>query len=178
MNDQIRIIVEHIRDGQVAESSIVLEQTVNQVESIADLGFNHQHQMDILKGCQDGLLKAQSTWLKENISQCPQCGSKLKFAGSIASHFHSVFTDHKVFAKRQKCCNKECGWTSVPSISSLFNTNSHPDLSKLQTEMACNHTYREAEKLMNAHSYYTRKINNHDHIHNIVEIVGNYISEH
>ncbi len=44
--------------------------------------------------------------------------------------------------------------------------------------MACNHTYREAENLMNAYSYYSRKINNHDHIHNIVEIIGNYISEH
>lgn len=120
----------------------------------------------------------QSTWLKEDTSQCSQFSSKLKFAGSIASHFHSVFTDHKVFAKRQKCCNKKCGWTSVPSISSQFNTNSHPDLFKLQTQMACNHTYREAEKLMNAYSFYTRKINNHDHINSVVEIVGNYISEH
>ena len=102
----------------------------------------------------------------------------MKYAGSIASHFHSVFTDHKVPVKRQKCCNKNCGWTNVPSISSLFHTNLHPDLAKLQTEMGCNHTYREAEKQMNLLSYYPRKINNHARIHTVVEIVGNYISEH
>jgi hypothetical protein len=31
---------------------------------------------------------------------------------------------------------------------------------------------------MNAQSYYSRKINNHNRIHSIVEIVGNYISEY
>ena len=96
----------------------------DQVKSIAELGFNHQQQMDILKGCQDGLLKAQSASLKDDIPKCPECGSKMKLAGSIASHFHSVFTDHKVPVKRQKCCNKNCGWTNVPSISSLFLSGS------------------------------------------------------
>lgn len=71
MSEQIRITVEHICDGKIVESNIVLEQSVKQVESIADLGFNHQQQINLLQGCQDNLLKAQSTWLKENISQCP-----------------------------------------------------------------------------------------------------------
>ena len=178
MKKQIRITVEYIEDGRVVEVNVVAEQAVKPVKSIEDLGFNHQQQMDLLKGCQDGLLKAQSASLKEDISECPRCGSKLKFAGSISSDFYSVFTNHKVSAKRQKCCNKKCGWTSVPSIRSLFTTNSHPDLSKLQAEMACNHTYREAERNMNACSYYPRKVNNRNHIHHVVEIVGNYISNH
>lgn len=178
MKEQIRITIDHLVNGIVVKSTVVLEESIKEVKSIEDLGFNHQQQIDILKGCQEGLLQAQSSSLKENIFHCPQCGAKLKFVGSTSSHFHSVFTDHKVPVKRQKCCNKACGWTSVPSISSLFKTNSHPDLSKLQTETACNHTYREAEKLMNAQSYYSRKINNHNRIHGLVEIVGNYISDH
>ena len=124
MKDQVRITVEHLIDGKVTESILVVEQVVKQVKSIAELGFNHQQQMDILKGCQDGLLKAQSASLKDDIPKCPECGSKMKLAGSIASHFHSVFTDHKVPVKRQKCCNKNCGWTNVPSISSLFLSGS------------------------------------------------------
>ena len=178
MANQIRITVEHLFDKQVINSSVILDQAVKQAKSISDLGFNHEQQINILKDCQEVLLKIQSTLLKEDITQCSKCGGTLKFAGSTQSNFHSVFTDHKIAVKRQKCCNKKCGWTSVPSISSLFSTNSHPDLSKLQTEMACNHTYREAERIMDAHSYYPRKINNHDRIHKVVAIVGNYISDH
>jgi hypothetical protein len=178
MLNQVRIKVEHVVDGKIITTNVVVEQAVNKVGNIAELGFNHQQQINILKGCQDGLLKIQEEFLEEEIECCPNCGSKLKYAGKIASHFHSVFTDHKVAIKRKKCCNGKCGWTSVPSVSSLFKTNSHPDLSKLQTETACNHAYREAERLMNAQSYYPRKVNNHEHIYRTVEIVGNYISDH
>lgn len=66
----------------------------------------------------------------------------------------------------------------MPSISSLFKTNIHPNLSKIQVETACNHTYRETQKIINSYSYYSRKINNHEHIYRTVEIVGNYISNH
>lgn len=178
MLNQIRIIVEQIVDGKIINKEIVTEQAVTNVNNISELGFNHQQQIKILKGCQEGLLKIQSQFLEEHITQCPKCNFKLKYAGTVLSYFHSVFTDHKVSVKRKKCCNKECGWTSVPSINSLFKTNSHPDLSKLQTEMACNHTYREAQKIMNAYSYYPRSINNHEHIYRTVESVGNYISQH
>ena len=42
MKDQVRITVEHLVDGKVTESSIVVEQVVKLVKSIAELGFNHQ----------------------------------------------------------------------------------------------------------------------------------------
>ena len=178
MSKQIRIVVEYTEDDQICNREIITEKKVKEISSISELGFCHKEQIDILQSCQDELLKAQSYSLKEKISSCPRCGVKLKLAGTIKSHFYSVFTDHKVSVRRQKCCNPDCGWTSVPSISSLFNTNVHPDLAKLQVETACNHTYRESQDLMDSHSYYQRKVNNHEHIYRTVETVGNYISKH
>jgi hypothetical protein len=178
MADQIRITVEHIANGKVVRTKVTLEHPVSKPRDISELGFNHQQQIDIIKGCQEEFLKAQSEFLEENIDRCPKCGSKLKYSGNVSSHFHSVFTDHKLPVKRKKCCNEKCNWTSVPSISSLFKTNSHPDLSKLQTETACNHPYREAQRIMNAFSYYSRKANNHERIYRTIEIVGDYISRH
>jgi len=178
MVDQIRITVEHIVDGNTKEETVVLDKEVESVSSISDLGLNHQQQIDLMKQCQDALLKIQSKDLQSDIKYCPKCGTKLKLAGNVFSEFHAIFSDHKVSVKRKKCCNKSCGWTNVPSIGALFGTNCHPDLSKLQTEMACNNTYRESEKIMNAISYYSRKVNNHIHIHRTVETVGNYISKH
>ena len=175
MNGTLQIIAKIIVDGKVVEETILLDKLVDKVSSIDELGFNHKEQIDLISGCQDSLLKAQSTDLYEEIDSCPKCQGKLKFAGTVKSLFHSVFSDHKVPVKRRKCCNKDCGWTSVPSISSLFKTNAHPDLSKLQTEMSANYTYRHAQRIMNAMSYYTRKVNNHNHLHDVVETVGNYI---
>jgi len=178
MKNKIRITIEHVVDGKAIETNVTLEQTVSKPKNISELGFNHKQQIDIIKSCQESFLKAQSKFLEEDVEYCPRCGSKLMYVGTVSSHFHSVFTDHKVPVKRKKCCNKKCNWFSIPSISSLFETNVHPDLSKLQTEAACNHTYREAQNIMNAHSYYHRKINNHEHIYRTVDIVGNYISRH
>jgi len=178
MENNIQIIAKRIENGKIIEETILIDKVVEKISSIEQLGFNHQQQIDLLKTSQDALLKAQSAMLYADLDVCPKCKTKLKFAGKVYSEFHAVFSDHKVAVKRRKCCNKDCGWTSVPSISSLFNTNVHPDLSKLQTEMACNHTYREAEKIMNAMSYYERKVNNHKHVYRTVEVVGNYISEH
>lgn len=178
MKDQIRITVSHLVDGKVVENKVIVDQVVRKVNNIFELGFNHKQQINIINVCQEGLLKIQSGYLEENIEICPKCNSKLKYAGKVQSHFHSVFTDHKISVKRKKCCNSECGWTSVPSINSLFKTNIHPDLSKIQVETACNHTYRETQKIVNSYSYYSRKVNNHEHIYRTVEIVGNYISNH
>ena len=178
MTDQIRITVEHLIDGVANTKTVVVNKSVEKVASIAELGFNHQQQIELIKGCQNALLKIQSKHLQSDLEFCPKCNTKLKLAGQTQSLFYSIFTNHKVSVKRKKCCNKDCGWTNVPSISTLFNTNVHPDLSKLQTEMACNHTYREAQDIMNAMSYYTRKVNNHERIYRTVGIVGNYISIH
>lgn len=178
MTETFQILTKRLVDGKVVEEIIITDQPINEVKSIEDLGFTHKEQIDIISGCQDSLLKAQSESLFEDIEVCPKCQGKLKFAGKVESLFHSVFSDHKVPVKRRKCCNKECGWTSVPSIGSLFRTNSHPDLSKLQTETAANSTYRSSQKILNAMSYYERKVNNHKHLHRIVEAVGNYISEY
>ena len=176
MAETLQIITKRLVDGKTVEEVVVLEKVLAKVQSIAELGYNHKEQIDILTGCQESLLKAQSVDFYEVIDSCPKCQSKLKFAGTVKSVFHSVFSDHKIPVKRQKCCNKNCGWTSVPSISSLFKTNSHPDLSKLQTEMSAHYTYRHAQKILNTMSYHARKVNNHNHLHEVIETIGNYMS--
>lgn len=175
MTETLQIVSKRLVDGKVVEEIVVSEKAVEEVHSIDKLGYNHKEQVELIAGCQESLLKMQTSGLCEDIDICPKCKSKLKFAGSVKSLFHSVFSDHKISLRRRKCCNQNCGWTSVPSISSLFKTNVHPDLSKLQTEMSACYTYRQAQKILNTMSYYSRKVNNHNHLHDIVETVGNYI---
>lgn len=175
MKDQTRITVSHLVDYKV-----IIDQAILKVNGISELGFNHKQQINIIKGCQEELLKIQSEYLEESIEICIKCNSKLKHSAKVQSNFHSIFAYHKISAKRNRCCNPECGWTSVPSYStsSLFKTNIHPYLSKIQAEIACIHTYRETQKIINSYSCYSRKVNNYEHIYRNVEVVVNYISNH
>ena len=160
-----------------SETVTIKSSEINQVNGIIDLGIRHAEQIEILSKIQDQILKLQSPQLREKIDSCPECGSKLKRNGYTNSEFHSVFTDHKVSAIRQRCCNKDCNWSSVPSMRSLFGTSTHPDLAKLQCEVGSDHTYREAQTILNKQSSKIRKINNHESVHHMVESVGQYISD-
>lgn len=172
----VRVTVEEIIDSKIVESHRIVEKTIEQVSNIGDLGFTHQQQIDILQQSQDGLLQAQSCYLQETLISCPTCSGKLHSTGNTKSILHSVLTDHKVATKRQRC--SVCGWTSVPSIRSLFGTDVHPDLAKLQCEASCDTTYRQAQKELDRYSYHPRTVNNHEHLYRTVGKVGNYIAEH
>ncbi len=67
MTEQIRITVEHLIDGVVNKQTVVVSEAVEKVTSISELGFNHQQQIDLIKGCQNALLKMQSKYLQSDI---------------------------------------------------------------------------------------------------------------
>jgi hypothetical protein len=176
MIHQIRVIVESLNDaGDVVGKEIVMTKSVVKPNHIIELGLRHSEQIDLLRQIEQQLLDKQSVYLKEELLSCPKCSGKLYKSGYVKSDFHAVFTDHKVSTSRQVC--KLCKWTSTPSVRSLFGDASHPDLVKIQTELGANHTFREAQKMMNLFSNTQRSTNNHDRIKHIVEIVGQDLSD-
>lgn len=170
----IQIICKSKETGQ--EKVIEIERNkVKKITSILDLGLRHTEQISLLKKIQDQILLMQSPQLVEKIEKCPQCGGKVQRTGYKESDFHSVFTDHKVKVQRQKC--NKCNWKSIPSVKSLLKTPIHPDLSRLQCEIGAEHSYRDAQEILNAKASVKRPINNHEQIHNTIDRVGGYIAE-
>jgi hypothetical protein len=151
------------------------EGQVKTIKSLLDLGLRHEEQIRILKKIQDEIIALQSPQLATQLGHCIQCGGKMIKVGYNKSDFYAVFTDHKVKTQRQICSN--CGWRNIPSIKSLFGSSSHPDLVKLQCETGAEHTYREAQVILNKQSLVKRKINNHEQIHSVIEKVGSYIAQ-
>ena len=177
MTHQIRIVIESLNDtGDVVSKEIIMTKNVTKPNYIIDLGFRHSEQIDLLRHVEQALLDNQSVFLKDDLSVCPKCSGKLYKSGYVKSDFHSVFTDHKIAISRQVC--KLCKWTNTPSVRSLFGDASHPDLVKIQTELGANHTFREAQKLMNLFSNTERSTNSHDRIKRITETVGLSLAEH
>ena len=178
MLKKYRIVMQYTNeDGEFTDVNIIDEGCVKNPERIIDLGFRHVEQIQILRKIQDSLLRAQSVYLKEDITYCPQCNRKLIKNGTTKSTFNAVFTDHKVPVYRLLCT--QCKWQSVPSINSLFGTHMHPDLTKLQCEHAGEKSYKKAETDLNKQSGgEKRTVNSTMTLHGVVEQVGNYISAH
>jgi hypothetical protein len=177
MSDTVRVTVEKINEqGKVVSKVVVIEKEISKPEEIIDIGFRHSEQIDILKSIQDEYISQQSIYFKEDLDACPRCGGKLCKHGYTKSDFHAVFTDHKIPTSRQVC--NDCQWRSIPSIKSLFWTNIHPDLGKMQSEFGARYSYRDAQSILNKMSHYVRKVNHHNGIKQITQLVGKHIDEH
>ena len=105
MSVTLRIVVESVDDTsqKILSREVIKDTPIKPVESIIDLGFRHQEQIDILQKVQDALLNQQSQFLEEKYDACPKCGNKITRRGFKKSEFHSVFTDHKVGTRKLHC---------------------------------------------------------------------------
>ena len=177
MTELMQIAIEKIdQTGSVVKRKLICFKEINQPKKIEDLGLRHSEQINILQEIQDEIIELQSEYLHNTVNYCPRCGSKLIKRGYTKSDFNAVFTDHKVPCSRKVCGT--CKWKSIPSISSIFGTHIHPDLSKLQLEMSSNYPYRSAQKILNSMVNKNRKTNNHYGLKKLTETVSKYIDTH
>lgn len=170
----IQIAVEKVdQSGAIVKRTLVGFKEIKKPDDILDLGLRHTEQINILKEIQDEVLNSQISILNDTINYCQQCGNKLTKKGYTKSDFNSIFTDHKVPCSR-KICSK-CNWKSIPSVCSIFGTQVHPDLAKIQTEMSSKHTYREAQNILNGMVNKKRTVNNHNGLKKLTKSVGQHI---
>ncbi len=85
--------------------------------------------------------------------------------------------DHKLRVQKHRCINSGCDWLNTPTIKSLFGTNIHPDLAKLQCEQGALYSYREAENNLEKLNCQLRRVNNHTQVKRITDKVGEVLSK-
>lgn len=176
MSQAYRIVIQFKQsNGRFTTGETLHTGEICHPETILQLGLRHTDQIEILSNLQNAILKEQSIDLQESIQLCPHCSKEVIRYGVTHSSFNAVFTDHKVAVHRLKC--PHCQWVSVPSIKSLFGTNLHPDLVKLQCEHGSKSSYTDAQASLNRLSYDKRAVNNPMSVRNVVERVGGYLSE-
>lgn len=180
MEYELRVIVEKVAVGsqEVVKRETVKIYDVKKPESILDLGLRHLEQISLLEKVQDVLLAEQTILIDLEDKICPRCGGKLKKNGYTESKFSAVFSDHELRVQKHRCNNPECNWQSFPTITSLFKTNIHPDLAKLQCEQGALFSYREAQKNLEKINCQERTVNNHTQIKRLTGKVGEIISLH
>lgn len=177
MEYELRIIVEKVA---VSSTEVVKRDTlkiydVKRPESILDLGLRHAEQISLLEKVQNAVLAEPSILIGPETKVCPKCGQKLKKNGHRTSEFHGVFSDHKVGIQKHSCSHSECNWQSSPTVTSLFGTNIHPDLAKLQCEQGALYSYREAQNNLEKINCKPRSINNHTQVKRLTVKVGEVI---
>jgi hypothetical protein len=179
MEYEFRVIVEKV---SVTSQEVVKRDTlkiydIQQPESILELGLRHDEQISLLSKVQSVLLAEQSTLIDTGIKQCIKCGEKMGKFGFQSSQFHAVFSDHNLRIQKHRCKNPECRWQSTPTVASIFGTDTHPDLVKLQCENGALHSYREAEDNLERLNAQRRTVNNHVQIKKITDQIGDRLSE-
>ena len=148
MAELIQVAVEKIdHSGSIVKRKIVAFKNIQKPEDILDLGLRHTDQINILKEIQDEVLSSQIQYLNDSVNYCPNCGTKLAKKGYTKSEFNSIFTDHKIPCSRKLC--SKCNFKSIPSIRSIFGTQIHPDLAKVQVELSGKFPYRSAQEILN-----------------------------
>ena len=178
MEYELRIIVEKVA---VSSQEVVKRETlsiynVKRPESILDLGLRHAQQISLLEKVQNAVLVEQSILIEPETKVCRVCGQKLKKNGHRTSKLHTVFSDHELPIQKHKCNNPTCNWQGSPTVTSLFGTNIHPDLARLQCEQGARYSYREAEKNLEKINCKPRGINNHTQVKRISGKVGEVLA--
>jgi hypothetical protein len=125
---------------------------------------------------QNSLLAEQSVLIEADPENCPKCGQTLKKNGTNGSKFHAVFSDHQLRIGKHHCTNPDCHWSSSPSVKSVFGTNIHPDLARLQCEQGALFSYREAQRNLEKINCKPRPVNNHTQIKRLTDKVGSVLS--
>jgi len=179
MEYEFRVIVEKV---SVASQKVVKRDTIKIYDikpptSILELGLRHEEQIALLSKVQSTLLAEQSVLIDPGYDVCPQCGGKLAKNGFKQSNFHAVFSDHKLRIQQHRCQNPECNWQSGPTTSSVFGTDVHPDLAKLQCEQGALFSYREAASNLEKLNAQRRRINNHDRVKIMTNELGAHIAQ-
>jgi len=150
---------------------------VKRPESILDLGLRHAEQISLLEKVQNAMLAEQSILIEPETKACPKCGQKLKKNGHRTSEFHAVFSDHQVRIQKHRCNNPECNWHSTPTVTSLFGTNIHLDLARLQCEQGALYSYKEAQNNLEKINCKPRGINNHTQVKRITGRAGEVLAQ-
>lgn len=179
MDYEFRVIVEKV---SVSSQKVVKRDTlkiydIHKPESILEFGLRHAEQISLLSKIQSALLAEQSILIDSGQTECPKCGGKLSKLGFMESKFHAVFSDHKVRMQKHKCKNPDCQWQGTPTTVSVFGTDTHPDLVKLQCEQGAVHSYRDAQDHLDKLNCQRRSANNHVQIQRITNQVGERLSQ-
>ncbi|GAC1504080.1 MAG: hypothetical protein NVS2B14_16910 [Chamaesiphon sp.] len=179
MEYEFRVIVEKV---SVASQDVVKRDTVKiydirSPKSILALGLRHEEQISLLTKVQNALLAEQSALIDCGYDTCPNCGQKLKKNGFLPSNFHAVFSDHQLRLQKHRCHNPECNWQSTPTTTTVFGTDIHPDLAKLQCEQGAIFSYRVAQTNLEKINCTQRRINNHTRIQTLTNQVGATLSQ-
>ncbi len=179
MDFELRVVVEKVavNTQEVIQRNTVKVYNVTPPESILDLGLRHAEQISLLEKIQNAVLAEQSKLIDQGLKTCPNCGQKLSRNGYIQSKFHAVFSDHQLQIQKHRCNNAECRWQKVPTVTSMFGTNIHPDLAKLQCEQGALFSYREAQSNLDKLNTYHRSVNSHTQISRLTDQVGGILSE-
>ena len=108
------IIVRKKEKGEVISEKLIKEVTIKRAETILELGFRHQEQIEIIGSIQEEYVPLQADKISEKYQFCPRCNGKTRKNGMQYTDYHSSLSDHKLRIQGYAC---RCGWQKRPQYT-------------------------------------------------------------
>jgi transposase-like protein len=178
MTLKTRVIFEVINTetGEIISRDELLTLDVERPSTIDDIGLNATAQHQLAQNTADKMIEMQGP-LINSYTTCPRCEHKVIKKGKTSCDVHAMTTDHSIDIQKYRC--PKCDWTSSDSIKTMYGTDTHTSLTKLQAELGCNYSYRKVVSILELMSSgHTRPVNNKERIKRVLSEVGAHIGEY
>lgn len=134
MEYALRVIVETVavNSQEVVKRETIKTHAITTPASMIDSGLRHAERVSLLEKMPPVLLAVQAVRIDVDYKRCPSCAQTIKKNRYAHSQFHAAFSDHQIRLQKHRRSHLDCRWQRFPIMSSVFGTNIHSDLARLQ----------------------------------------------
>jgi hypothetical protein len=157
-------------NGNLIERKELMNVDIIKPQLIDDIGLDYQAQLQLVQASIDKVVELQGPLVNE-YSACPKCNTPIRKNGKKECVVHAMHSDHKIEIQKYRC--HKCDWMSPNSIKSIYGTDTHTSLTKIQAELGSNYSFRKVASILQQLSgNRSRDINNQVKIKRVVMQVG------
>lgn len=173
-----RVIFEVVdqETGTVVSRDELLNINIERPKTIDQIGLEASSQQKLVQTTADKLLELQGP-LINTYEICPKCQHKVAKKGKTNCEVHALHTDHTIEIQKYRC--PKCDWTSSDSIKTMYGTDVHTALTKVQAELGSNYSHRKTATILTLMAFeQERQINNKQRIKRVLDEVGKIIENY
>jgi transposase-like protein len=178
MNLKSRVIFEVVdqETGKILSSEELISIGIERPKTIDQIGLETSAQQQLVQSTADKLIELQGALVNAH-ETCPRCQHKVIKGGKTSCEVHALNTDHEIKIQKYRC--PVCHWASSDSIKTMYGTDVHTSLTKVQAELGSNYSHRKTETVLKLMAFeQKRAVNNRQRIKRVLDEVGEIIDSY
>lgn len=173
-----RVIFEVIDEetGHIVSQDELINIGIERPKTIDQIGLETTLQQRLVQSTADKLIELQGPLVNTH-EECPRCQHKVIKGGKMHCEVHALNTDHTIEIQKYRC--PVCHWSSSDSIKTMYGTDVHTALTKVQAELGSNYSHRKTATALKLMAFeQERPVNNKQRVKRVLDEVGKIIENY